>query len=136
MISLDETALWELMNGTRTDPVQIGWLHPSYRRTLGTHASAILASPYTIDHIALGRHGSRYYSDLCLTPAIIYYGACALIAPNKLAFVLSNYDTVHKPYKSVIKATRDRTELYLESTHRIQNGQERKLMRMPHIARW
>jgi hypothetical protein len=136
MIGLDETALWDLMNGLRKEPVQVGWLHPGYKRAIGASTSIVWLSSYTIDHVALGRHRQRYYEVIKFTPDIILYGESRKIDSNKLMFVYADPDAPAKPYRAIVKAAAAGTEVFLESTYRIQRAQARKdLAKSPRILR-
>src|SRR5436305_7511653 len=101
MIGLDESALFDLMNGLQTEPVQVGWLYPGYRRVIGAKTPIVWASRYTVDHVALGRHRQRYYQDIKLTPEIVRHGHCRQIGPRFLAFVYARTDAPRKPYKAI-----------------------------------
>jgi hypothetical protein len=137
MIGLDEAALWNLMNGLRKEPVQVGWLHPGFMRALGATTPIVWLSLYTIDHVALGQHPQRYYDILKFTPDIIYCGECRSIARNKLAFVHADPSEPTKPYRAVVKSATGGKEVFLESSYRIQRAQARKdLTRSPAISRW
>jgi hypothetical protein len=134
---IDETALWHFMNGLIKEPVQIGWLHPGYRCAIHAKTAIVRLSLYTIDHLSLGRHRERYYEILKFTPYIIYYGECRQIAINKLAFIYADPSASDKPYRAVIKAAARGSEIYLESTYRIQKAQVRAtLARSPAIPKW
>lgn len=122
MIILDETALWNLMNGLQAEPVQIGWLWPNYRSAIGACTPIVWLSAYNLDHVML-KHKERYYEILKLTPAIIRTGDCYHIEPRKLAFVY--IDSTGKPYRSVVKAAGDGANVFLDSTYRIQRSQAR-----------
>ncbi|HEV8032334.1 MAG TPA: hypothetical protein VGP42_15085 [Stellaceae bacterium] len=137
MIGLDETAIWDLMNGLRTEPVQIGWLHPGYKRAIGASTPIVWLSSYTIDHVALGRHRQGYYETLCLTPDIIRTGHCRQIGPDRLAFVYAKFEAPNKPYRAVVKVAAKGTEVYLESVYRIQAAQVRTtLLRNPAVSKY
>src|SRR5579872_2592963 len=111
MIGLDETAVWNLMAGLYSEPVQVGILYPGYMRAIGATTRVVLLSRYTIDHVALGRHRQRYYETLCLIPEIVRKGYCRQIEPRKLAFLY--FIEPRKPYRAVVKATKDGKEVYL-----------------------
>lgn len=118
MIGLDETAIWDLMNGLRKEPVQVGWLFPGYMRAIGAITPIVWLSSYGIDHAALGRHPQGYYERLKLVPEIIRVGHCRRIAEHKLAFLYARNHAPKKPYRAVIKAAKGGAEVYLDSVYR------------------
>ena len=123
-----------LLNGSRLTPIRVAWLLPEQARAIGAHSREVLLSSYTA--MKLGLKKKYPPVDLLVAlprpsiweklPLILTYGECRKIEERKLVFLWSSRLATHKPYKAIVKATRNGKFLFVDSAYRIQPDQVRR----------
>ena len=119
---MDEAELLALLNGVRTTPILVCQLAPRLAKLLGAGTTRVLLSPETMAKEE-AKHRAANHDLYMLAPLILSSPFVRVDEKNgRLIFIWHaprDPDGKVRSYKGVIKATKEKHELYLMSVHRV-----------------
>jgi hypothetical protein len=127
-----EARVLALLSGQRLKPIYVAPLLKAQAEAIGALSTDVLLSSYTalkiwLKHAPTTTTPSYDAPVLFLTlPRIIHGGECRKIGPRRLVFLWSHWRETSKPYKAIVKATRDGRFVFVEAVYRIQLAQVKR----------